>query len=462
MNTTQNQYPQRVNHFRDLLGQIGRTKLAATVGGFLLLGGAWTLTINSMSILTPHRYDAATAVQFDQQRQVRTLKLIMAIASLIATGGAYYALRFANERGHWENSGKQLLWKSLMDYGEVLLKPPSDKEMDSLSLTLPGSMPMLAIDSLINCPALIIYGGQGSGKTTLAKGIANRRSESGHQIVVLDPHGSPAHWGGFKLVGAGMKYEQLAIALDNFNKTVKRRYELFEQGETNFEHITFVCDEFTNWATRLPEETASEFLKSSLSDIRKVNIHVIFISHSNTLEILGKSKGLATMRDSGAIQLQLFTLSSSDGTSRPRGDGLITYIGQEPQAVQIPQLSDRPLLPAPALPDTDVDEAAIARESFERLYLDKTVVDHPKEVDEAMVEKLYFWLQGKGVSHFKDGVINARIIRRNWWVANNQKLDANYINQLLDVLVNDGFGYWLNKAQGDFSLKPVDDTGETP
>jgi hypothetical protein len=456
MNATQNQYPQRVNHFRDLLGQIGRTKLAATVGGFLLLGGAWTLTINSMSILTPHRYDAATAVQFDQQRQVRTLKLIMAIASLIATGGAYYALRFANERGHWENSGKQLLWKSLMDYGEVLLKPPSDKEMDSLSLTLPGSMPMLAIDSLVNCPALIIYGGQGSGKTTLVKGIANRRSESGHQIVVLDPHGSPAHWGGFKLVGAGMKYEQLAIALDNFNKTVKRRYELFEQGETNFEHITYVCDEFTNWATRLPEETASEFLKSSLSDIRKVNVHVIYIAHSNTLEILGKSKGLATMRDSGAIQLQLFILSSSDGTSRPRGDGLITYIGQEPQAVQIPQLGDRPLLLAPALPATDVDEAAIARESFERLYRDSSVVDHPKEVDPIHTQKLYIWLSETGRKHFVNESINSRIIRINWKLANTKKMSSEYLNQLLSILVRDGFGYWCNESQGEFSLRPVD------
>jgi hypothetical protein len=42
-----------------------------------------------------------------------------------------------------------------------------------------------------------------------------------------------------------------------------------------------------------------------LTDIRKINLHVLFISHARTLTGLGGSSGLAATRDAGLLELEL-------------------------------------------------------------------------------------------------------------------------------------------------------------
>jgi hypothetical protein len=67
--------------------------------------------------------------------------------------------------------------------------------------------------------------------------------------------------------------------------------------------LTLVCDEFTQWAKKCSHSAA--FFEECLTDIRKINLHVLFISHARTLTGLGGSSGLAATRDAGLLELEL-------------------------------------------------------------------------------------------------------------------------------------------------------------
>ena len=205
----------------------------------------------------------------------------------------------------------------------------------------PPEHELLHLDELTNYPSIIIYGPQGSGKTTLANAIAQHRTQQGHTVEVLDPHGSP--WP-FPVVGNGMNYEAIALKIVELLETLKSRYEAFGAGDRAFHPYTLVCDEFTNWSQRLDSKLVLEFLRTCWTDIRKVEMMAIFISHANTLEGgLAGAKGLSVLRDNGCVQIELFAeIDPVSRRARPTGYGQLYRPGMAPVTVKIPNATNTP------------------------------------------------------------------------------------------------------------------------
>jgi len=184
------------------------------------------------------------------------------------------------------------------------------------------------IPRLTNYPAVLIYGPQGSGKTFLAEEEIKRRKEAGHKVTALDPHAGFNSWRDCDVVGAGMDYQGIDSELADFAAEVKRRYErIRKEPNPQFTPWTFVCDEFTNWASRC--KASGDFFQAALSDIRKAKMYVIFVSHARTLAGLGDAKGMAATRDAALLEIELLGMIDPETAEAvPKFEALVKLPGQ--------------------------------------------------------------------------------------------------------------------------------------
>ena len=184
------------------------------------------------------------------------------------------------------------------------------------------------IPRLTNYPAVLIYGPQGSGKTFLAEEEIKRRKEAGHKVTALDPHAGFNSWRDCEVVGAGMDYQGIDAELADFAAEVKRRYErIRKEPNPKITPWTFVCDEFTNWASRC--KASGDFFQAALSDIRKAKMYVIFVSHTRTLAGLGDAKGMAATRDAALLEIELLGMIDAVTTEAvPKFEALVKLPGQ--------------------------------------------------------------------------------------------------------------------------------------
>lgn len=190
-------------------------------------------------------------------------------------------------------------------------------------------------DDLDGYPSILIFGPQGSGKTSFASWLMHRRIANGHAIEVCDPHRECGQWDGLKVYGDGMNYEQIDENLRLFIKRVKARYQ--QRASTpgcKFKKLTMVCDEFTQWSAKC--SNAAEFFETALSDIRKVEMHVIFISHARTMSALGGAKGLAKTRDAGLLEVELFAkVDPVTKKASPKLEGNLKFPGGDSRPIKI-------------------------------------------------------------------------------------------------------------------------------
>ena len=177
----------------------------------------------------------------------------------------------------------------------------SERAVSSTSAPLP---PEQWTPDLMNYPSILVYGPQGAGKTSTAAWLIRERIKQHHQIKVLDPHRSFGQWDGLECIGDGMDYDAINDELFAFTAEIKARYKT-RVSVPNYDppKLTLVCDEFTQWAKKCSHSAA--FFEECLTDIRKINLHVLFISHARTLTGLGGSSGLAATRDAGLLELEL-------------------------------------------------------------------------------------------------------------------------------------------------------------
>ena len=157
---------------------------------------------------------------------------------------------------------------------------------------------------LLHFPAVLIYGAQGSGKTSFTAWLLRERIKAGHTTEVWDVHRRHGQWNGLPVFGGGMDYEAVDARMDAFRRQVKEGYrKIATVPNYSPSWHTAVCEELTNFEGRC--ENSAPFFQESLSDFRKVKKCVIYCSHGRTLLSLGGSKGTAKMRDSGLIELEL-------------------------------------------------------------------------------------------------------------------------------------------------------------
>jgi len=206
---------------------------------------------------------------------------------------------------------------------------PGDKvQQQATAAAIESEQAQPQIPRLTNYPAVLIYGPQGSGKTFLAEEEIKRRKEAGHKVTALDPHAGFNSWRDCDVVGPGMDYQGIDAELADFASEVKRRYEqIRKEPNPQFQPWTFVCDEFTNWASRC--KASGDFFQAALSDIRKAKMYVIFVSHARTLAGLGDAKGMAATRDAALLEIELLGKIDPVTTEAvPKFEALVKLPGQ--------------------------------------------------------------------------------------------------------------------------------------
>lgn len=185
--------------------------------------------------------------------------------------------------------------------------------------------------------AVLICGVPGSGKTTLVQREIQHRLNLGHEVIVLDPHAAYGAWQGCEIVGGGMDYATIDAKLKWLFGEIKTRYSR-QQNEPNpnFQPLTIVAEEFTQWSLKV--KSSSEFFWTANTDIRKVEILVIFINHTRTLIAMGGAKGAAQLRDDNLLEIQLQgEMNEETGRATPLYQALVKMPGKP--------LSDRFLVP---------------------------------------------------------------------------------------------------------------------
>lgn len=235
------------------------------------------------------------------------------------------------------------------------------------------------LDTLINPSALLIYGGDGSGKTSMALELIRRRIAAGHTIVVLDPHANPEKWQGCKVKGGGLNFGEIVEAINNLHAVVKHRYEQIKAGkatECEFQPLTMVCEEMTDWAGEV--ENAGTLLKKA-GNYRKVNVCLLMVSHGNALNNIGSPAGHFKQADNILTQLELLSQPGKDGKPTPARKGYLKRPNSSDRTfVRVPKFTT---VPTPTQSTVAVQvRPTIAKDGFPPLHLACQTNDQVKEV----------------------------------------------------------------------------------
>ncbi|MEG4280999.1 hypothetical protein QUA62_26590 [Microcoleus sp. MON1_C1] len=214
---------------------------------------------------------------------------------------------------------------------------PGDK-VDSVATTpeLPEQTDGPKIPKLIWYPAVLVYGAPGCGKTYFGEQEVGKRLAAGHRVIVLDPHAAYGAWQGCEVIGGGMDYAGIDKKLAWFADEVAKRYKIVQTTPSpKFQPLTFVCDEFTRWGTKCPNST--DFFEQLVTDIRKVEMFGLIISHTRTLAGLANAKRFASLRDEALLEVEILGNKDEEtGRATPRFEAKIKLPGQP--------LSDRTLV----------------------------------------------------------------------------------------------------------------------
>ena len=179
-------------------------------------------------------------------------------------------------------------------------------------------------------PAIAVIGAQGLGKTTLIEYLLSLLSSD---KIALDPHYRAGAWPGCSVIGAGMDYAAVGKALFHISADVKERYQ---QRATDPEYkpapVALVLEEQTNWADKV--DGAGQFLKETLSDIRKVGYQTFSVAHGDTNTARGGAKGTAKMRKQGELKIEILEKGLAQISLRGRETFLLRYPDPSPFTAQ--------------------------------------------------------------------------------------------------------------------------------
>lgn len=223
------------------------------------------------------------------------------------------------------------------------------------------------IPKLIWYPAVLVYGVPGSGKTFFSEQEVGRRLAAGHRVVVLDPHAAYGAWQGCEVIGGGMNYAAIDAKLAWFSEEVAKRYKVVQsQPKPKFEPLTFVCDEFTRWGSKCPNST--DFFEQLVTDIRKVEMFGLIISHTRTLAGLANAKGFASLRDEALLEVEILGNKDEEtGRATPRFEAKIKLPGQPLSDRTLVKLTKHPRPTAPE-PTPQANPAESTTDYLNRVY----------------------------------------------------------------------------------------------
>ena len=207
------------------------------------------------------------------------------------------------------------------------------------------------LDRLVAPSVLLVFGGDGSGKTSMALELLRRRQASGHQVIALDPHAHPAKWPGCEVIGGGLNFGQIEAAIEQLQRLREQRYEQIRTGAIEpckFPPITFVMEELTDWKSEVGNV---DLLILKAGDYRKANIHLLMVTHGDSMSQIGAPTGSNEIIKNCVTKLRLFSKPGADGKPIPAFKGELAYPLQAPIAVSIPRFATAAPTPQAQAPE---------------------------------------------------------------------------------------------------------------
>jgi hypothetical protein len=266
------------------------------------------------------------------------------------------------------------LWYPIPDFGKVINErtaadpievknrwlsplpspPPSSLEAlaeEEAEPSLPPdaeSFPLADYFPVLRYRPLLIWGPQGSGKSSLAREIVRQKRADGQTVYVLNPHGSTVEWDGCEVVGAGLDYDAIHDRLRAYLGENKNRYEEFRDsglGENAYQALLVeqkrvvspVCEEMSSWYHNLIKSVLHDFSLCCLTESRKVMQPPLFVAHDKTLDFVGLRRG-ARLKKAGLVEIELLAPATHPETGQliSSGQGIMRVPGQEPILVHFP------------------------------------------------------------------------------------------------------------------------------
>jgi hypothetical protein len=230
--------------------------------------------------------------------------------------------------------------------------PPQTMPTSHNSFSLKAEPDDAWLDRLIAPSVLLVFGGDGSGKTSMALELLRRRQRAGHQTIALDPHANPNKWPGCEVVGGGLDFYKIEAAIDSLMQIRKHRYQQIRTGEVapcGFPPITFVMEEMTDWKASVSNV---DLLINKAGDYRKANIHLLMVSHGDTMGQIGAPDGSNEIIKNCFTKLRLFSKPGADGRPIPAMKGEVQYPLQQWESVQVPRFAPQAIETQPQTPET--------------------------------------------------------------------------------------------------------------
>lgn len=220
------------------------------------------------------------------------------------------------------------------------------------------SNPFAWLKQIYGSNCILMFGGQGSGKTSFVEWYANQKAEQGDEVIVFDVHRKFGAWKGLRVVGDGRDYQAIDDEILQLEKRITARYQQFATIEDfNPRPITLIFEEFSKWKNFC--EHSDGFFLTALTDVRKVFVQVVFVAHMKTMSGLTNQKGLAETFKNGVDQLELISekIECTDGIqrARPTGKGKLTLVNStKPILVSVPSYDPVKATESPSYNHPDV------------------------------------------------------------------------------------------------------------
>ncbi|MEG3838921.1 type IV secretory system conjugative DNA transfer family protein [Microcoleus sp. herbarium14] len=254
---------------------------------------------------------------------------------------------------------------------------PGDKVEQSTAAAIEPQPDEPKLPKLIWYPSVLVYGAPGSGKTFFSEQEVGKRLEAGHRVIVLDPHAAYGAWQGCEVIGGGMDYAGIDAKLAWFADEVAKRYKVVQTTPNpKFQPLTFVCDEFTRWGGKCPNST--DFFEQLVTDIRKVEMFGLIISHTRTLAGLANAKGFASLRDEALLEVEILGNKDEEtGRATPRFEAMVKLPGESLANRKLVKLvkHSAPTAPEPAPDNTDT--APSSAPLLDKAFSDSHQPHHP-------------------------------------------------------------------------------------
>ncbi len=234
----------------------------------------------------------------------------------------------------------------------------ASKQLADVPLLPAGTQPLDLLATLDRVQRGLIVGASDTGKTTILQWLVSRSTS---QVVVIDPHAYPGKYpANCRVVGQGRNYAEIDHALTALVQLMTRRYDEIGRGlvaEMGHKRITVLIDEWRAITGNLGK-SASDAIKTLLTESRKAAFTVFVASHSDRAEPLGL-KGEYDLKD-GFVIVKLSIVDGQRQATVDFGNGEVPAILPGPFVVSQTALSEPLDLDPPPAEPTELEQKVLA------------------------------------------------------------------------------------------------------